>query len=106
MHAVDLVVPGDIDTLTGGYIYDRRILAGLAHLGWETSVHSLPDSFPEPSADALAVAAAVLAALIIAHELWKLFTGQLDDSELVSVRESEDEPVHAEPAPAAAKEHA
>ena len=63
MHAVDLVVPGDIDTLTGGYIYDRRILAGLAHLGWETSVHSLPDSFPEPSADALAVAAAVLAGI-------------------------------------------
>ena len=52
---------------------------------------------------------AVLAALIIAHELWKLFTGQLADSELVSVRESEDEPVHAEPAPnasIAAKEQA
>ena len=64
MHAVDLVVPGDIDTLTGGYIYDRRILAGLAHLGWQTSVHSLPDSFPEPSADALAVAAAVLAGIL------------------------------------------
>jgi len=60
MPAVDLVVPGDIDTLTGGYIYDRRMLAGLARLGWQTSVHSLPDSFPEPSADALAVANAVL----------------------------------------------
>jgi glycosyltransferase involved in cell wall biosynthesis len=63
MPAVDLIVPGDIDTLTGGYIYDRRILEGLARLGWQTSVHSLPDSFPEPTADALALAAAVLAGI-------------------------------------------
>jgi len=40
---------------------------------------------------------AVLAALIIAFELWKLFTGQLSEAELVSVRESEDEP-HQQPA--------
>jgi glycosyltransferase involved in cell wall biosynthesis len=63
MRAVDLVVPGDIDTLTGGYIYDRRILEGLARLGWQTSVHSLSNSFPEPTSDALALAAAVLAGI-------------------------------------------
>ena len=54
MHAVDLVVPGDIDTVTGGYIYDRRILAGLAELGWQARVHSLHASFPEPTREALA----------------------------------------------------
>jgi len=49
---------------------------------------------------------AVLAALIFAHELWRLFTGQLSDSELVSVRESEDDPAPEHAAPATAKEHA
>ncbi|HEY7671321.1 MAG TPA: glycosyltransferase family 4 protein [Gammaproteobacteria bacterium] len=63
MHAVDLVVPGDIDTITGGYIYDRRILAGLTELGWVARVHSLHASFPEPTHEALAVAAAVFAGL-------------------------------------------
>jgi glycosyltransferase involved in cell wall biosynthesis len=63
MHAVDLVVPGDIDAITGGYIYDRRILAGLTSLGWEARVHSLHASFPEPTREALAIAAAVFTGL-------------------------------------------
>src|SRR5215468_6023257 len=51
--AVDLVVPGDPSTPTGGYIYDRQILAGLAALGWRTAVHSLDASFPRPTPSAL-----------------------------------------------------
>ena len=39
---------------------------------------------------------AVLAALIIAHELWQLVTGRLDDAELVGVAESDDMP-HGNP---------
>jgi TRAP-type C4-dicarboxylate transport system permease small subunit len=39
---------------------------------------------------------AVLAALIIAYELWKLVTGRLDDAELVGVAESDDMP-HGNP---------
>ena len=35
---------------------------------------------------------AVLAALIIAHELWKLVTGRLDEAELVGVADSDDMP--------------
>ncbi|EGI75603.1 TRAP transporter small permease [Hylemonella gracilis] len=35
---------------------------------------------------------AVLAALILAHELWKFFTGQLPDSALIHVTESDDMP--------------
>ena len=35
---------------------------------------------------------AVLAALILAHVLWKLATGRLDDAQLVGVAESEDMP--------------
>jgi glycosyltransferase involved in cell wall biosynthesis len=63
MPAVDLLVPGDLRTLTGGYIYDRRILAGLADLGWQVRVQALDESFPTPTSGALAAAARVLAAI-------------------------------------------
>ena len=39
---------------------------------------------------------AILAALIIVHELWQLLTGRLDDAQLVGVAESEDMP-HGNP---------
>ncbi|MEP7313170.1 MAG: glycosyltransferase family 4 protein [Pseudomonadota bacterium] len=45
-----LVIPGDLRTVTGGYIYDRRIVAGLRDLDWQVDVHSLADSFPFPAA--------------------------------------------------------
>jgi hypothetical protein len=45
---IDLVVPGDPNTPTGGHIYDREILAALAARGWRTAVHSLDASFPRP----------------------------------------------------------
>ncbi|HZF31568.1 MAG TPA: glycosyltransferase family 4 protein [Gammaproteobacteria bacterium] len=61
--AVDLVVPGDPSTPTGGYIYDRQILAGLAELGWRTAVHSLDGSFPRPTPRALRAARARFAAI-------------------------------------------
>lgn len=60
-RAVDLAVPGDPAARTGGYIYDRRILAALAAQGWRTSVHRLDDSFPAPTAAAVAGAARALA---------------------------------------------
>jgi glycosyltransferase involved in cell wall biosynthesis len=60
---VDLVVPGDPDTPTGGYVYDRQILAGLADLGWGTTVHSLDGSFPRPTPVALRTARATFAAI-------------------------------------------
>jgi glycosyltransferase involved in cell wall biosynthesis len=62
-RAVDLLVPGEIATLTGGYLYDARILAGLERLGWATRVHALDASFPEPTDAALAAAEATLAAI-------------------------------------------
>lgn len=47
-----LLVPGDPLTLTGGYLYDRRIAEGLRALGWQVHVVQLPDGFPFPSAAA------------------------------------------------------
>jgi glycosyltransferase involved in cell wall biosynthesis len=60
---VHVVVPGAIDTRTGGYGYDREIVAGLERRGWIVHVHEIPGSFPHPSAEARAAAAAALAAL-------------------------------------------
>ncbi|HEY8521363.1 MAG TPA: glycosyltransferase family 4 protein, partial [Gammaproteobacteria bacterium] len=61
--ALDLLVPGDLGTATGGYVYDRRILEGLERLGWRTAVHSLDPSFPRPTPAAVRAAKAVLASL-------------------------------------------
>jgi glycosyltransferase involved in cell wall biosynthesis len=36
-HAA-FIVPGDLDTRTGGYIYDKRIVSGLRHRGWHVDV--------------------------------------------------------------------
>jgi glycosyltransferase involved in cell wall biosynthesis len=43
------VIPGDINLPTGGYSYDRRVLALLPQYGVRTSHVVLPGSFPTPS---------------------------------------------------------
>ncbi|WP_085793671.1 glycosyltransferase family 4 protein [Roseivivax jejudonensis] len=58
-----LAVPGDITTLTGGYIYDRRLLDGLRSAGRDVALIELGAGFPDPSAAEIADAAARLAAL-------------------------------------------
>jgi glycosyltransferase involved in cell wall biosynthesis len=57
------IVPGRIDTRTGGYEYDRRMIAGLRDRGWTVDVRELDDSFPEPTPSALDDAEATLAAI-------------------------------------------
>ena len=42
------VVAGALDQLTGGYIYDARMVAGLRERGWRVVVHELPGRFPDP----------------------------------------------------------
>src|SRR5689334_23321818 len=61
--SIDFVVPGDIQTPTGGYIYDREIIAGLTERGWRVAVHSLDASFPSPTPAALRAARATFASL-------------------------------------------
>ncbi|WP_114375103.1 glycosyltransferase family 4 protein [Elioraea thermophila] len=54
--SVALIVPGPIDTVSGGYGYDRRILRGLAEIGHRVRAvelagrHPLPDETAEAAA--------------------------------------------------------
>jgi len=68
-RSVEFVLPGDLGTLTGGYIYDRRLVDGLRDRGWSVGVHSLDASFPQPTPAALAQAERVLAGLPAAGQV-------------------------------------
>ena len=46
------LVPGDWESRTGGYLYDRRIVAGLRDAGWQVHLRSPGDTFPLPDAAA------------------------------------------------------
>lgn len=63
MSTLHLLLPGALDSATGGTLYDGRIVAELRALGWDPSVRSLDTSFPVPTADALADAERALAAI-------------------------------------------
>lgn len=63
MLSAVFVVPGSIDTLTGGSIYDRRMADGLRRRGWSIDVIELAGDFPQPGAGAVAAAADALAAI-------------------------------------------
>jgi glycosyltransferase involved in cell wall biosynthesis len=63
MKQVVFAVPGDLSTPTGGYVYDRRIVAELAKSGWQVDVLDIGASFPRASVAELATAHLQLAAL-------------------------------------------
>jgi len=58
-----VIVPGHLDTRTGGYEYDRRMIAGLRDRSWLVDVRELDGPFPHPTSAALEHAARVLAAI-------------------------------------------
>jgi glycosyltransferase involved in cell wall biosynthesis len=49
MTSAVFAIPGDIDLPTGGYAYDRRIMALLPRLGVAVRHVALPGSFPAPT---------------------------------------------------------
>jgi glycosyltransferase involved in cell wall biosynthesis len=56
-------VPGDLETPTGGYAYDKRIIAELRGLGWLIDVIDLGSTFPNPDIATRASALAKLQAM-------------------------------------------
>jgi glycosyltransferase involved in cell wall biosynthesis len=48
VKTVAFAVPGDLSTPTGGYTYDRRIIAELGVLGWKVNALDIGNDFPRP----------------------------------------------------------
>ncbi len=63
VRRVVFAVPGELTIPTGGYAYDRRIVAELGALGWRAESINLGDGFPFPDVTTRAVAHRRLAAL-------------------------------------------
>jgi glycosyltransferase involved in cell wall biosynthesis len=63
VQSLDVLIPGDLESRTGGYGYDRRMIAGLRARGWSVAVHALDGSFPSPTRAAREHVARTLAGL-------------------------------------------
>jgi glycosyltransferase involved in cell wall biosynthesis len=63
MPRLAFLVPGDPASRTGGYAYDRAMIAGLRARGWTVQQPRLPDGFPFPDRAALDAAARCIAAI-------------------------------------------
>ena len=51
MRSLVLVIPGAIETHSGGYEYDRQIASALRARGWTIDIREIDGDFPTPSAD-------------------------------------------------------
>ncbi len=63
MRRIVFVYPGDLDTATGGYAYDRKVIAALRRAGRAVDLLHLAGEFPTPSPAEAAAAVAALAAV-------------------------------------------
>ena len=63
MRPIVFLVPGPLDQLTGGYLFDRAIVEGLRATGCAVEVVELAGRFPEPDAAAISAASAAIARL-------------------------------------------
>ncbi|BBU62695.1 glycosyl transferase [Methylosinus sp. C49] len=69
MRRLVFAIPGDIEARTGGYGYDRRVLAELAQQGVAAVHLALPGGFPHPTAEEEGAVAAILARELTAEDV-------------------------------------
>ncbi len=62
-HPLHFIVPGRLDQLTGGYLYDARMISELRRLKRPVTVHELPGRFPVTDTTARQALESTLAAL-------------------------------------------
>jgi glycosyltransferase involved in cell wall biosynthesis len=88
MISAAFAIPGDLGTPTGGYRYDREVLARAAAHGVSLDHLPLPGSFPDPSDDDLLRAAGALVSLAPDRVLLAdgLAYGALPESICASIR--------------------
>lgn len=67
------LLPGPAATVSGGFLYDRRMIGALKRAGLLASLITLPDCFPYPPAEVVARARDALAAL--PPESWLIVDG-------------------------------
>jgi glycosyltransferase involved in cell wall biosynthesis len=81
-------IPGDIETLTGGFIYERRLLESLRDVGHDMQHIRLAATFPAPSDADMAEAVAALEAVEPTRPLIVdgLVFGAIDTAGLARVR--------------------
>ncbi|MEM9732286.1 MAG: glycosyltransferase family 4 protein [Pseudomonadota bacterium] len=81
-------IPGDINTVTGGYIYERRLLEELRALGHDVLHVELGGSFPQPTRQDMSHAVEALMALPPDRALILdgLVYGSIDTAGLAKVR--------------------
>ena len=63
MREVIFAIPGNLDTPTGGYRYDKRVIEELPAHGWRVKHLQLSGEFPSPSEAALAESAKAFSAI-------------------------------------------
>lgn len=63
MPDVVFAVPGDLNTPTGGYIYDKRVIELLPEFGWRVEHLALPGDYPSPSEASLKETARLFAGI-------------------------------------------
>ena len=88
MRRAVFAIPGDLATVTGGYLYERRLLEGLREVGTDTEHLALGASFPDLSPADLAHAATALSAVDATTPLILdgFVVGAMDTAALARVR--------------------
>lgn len=88
LRPATFAIPGDITALTGGYIYERRLLEGLRDQGRDVRHLELPAAFPDPSPAEMATAIRQLQAVPQNRVLILdgLVFGAIDTAALASLR--------------------